>query len=281
MGWSFPWRHRPAAISTPTSTLITEDKTGEGGIEYNYRREPAGSYAAMRGWRAACRGRLSGQRGHDRNRPGHIHAREAGHERGSYSRTVSSTTPIPPMRADWTASGACTSGSTGAPKGRNETGVWWVATTSTTTLERDADARTHMARRGGVVPGMWVGDGRDDAASLVPRLRRYRQAGLGPMDRARGRRLTFAVWTFFGMVAVCCVALAWPRPIAVGVVVFMPACCEFTAWKASHLACCRDARTRGGRLAITRLSLGLHCSSVRPADAIFVGSGSWDCARWR
>jgi len=34
-------------------------------------------------------------------------------------------TPIPPMRADWTASGAMYQWLDRAPRGRNETGVWW------------------------------------------------------------------------------------------------------------------------------------------------------------
>src|SRR3989442_14835607 len=35
---------------------------------------------------------------------------------------------------------------------------------------------------------------------------------------------------------------------------------QFTAWKAGHVACCRDARTRGRTAWQHGLSLGLHCS---------------------
>src|SRR5215472_6735643 len=42
-----------------------------------------------------------------------------------------STTPIPPTRADWTASGACTSGSTAPPRGATRRASGGAATTST------------------------------------------------------------------------------------------------------------------------------------------------------
>src|SRR3989442_12141629 len=73
------------------------------------------------------------------------------------------------MPADWTASGACTSGSTARPRGATRRASGGAATTSTTRDERDVDVRTDMARRGGVVPGH-VGrdDGGDDAAVSGP-----------------------------------------------------------------------------------------------------------------
>ena len=98
--------------------------------------------------------------------------------------------------------------------------------------------------------------------SLVPTLWRYSQAGLSqltPLVRVG----YFAVWTGFGMVAYL-VGLALPRatPIAVGVVVLLAGFFQFTAWKARHLACCREAPARErDRTAWQRgLSLGLHCS---------------------
>jgi predicted metal-binding membrane protein len=96
--------------------------------------------------------------------------------------------------------------------------------------------------------------------SLLPTLWRYRQAGLGPMTALVGIGY-FAVWTVFGMVAYLLgVALPRPAPIAVGVVVLMAGLLQFTAWKTRHLACCRDARTRGRTAWQHGLSLGLHCS---------------------
>src|SRR6266498_4181459 len=44
---------------------------------------------------------------------------------------ASSTTPIPPMRADWTACGACTSGSTAPPRDVTRTASGFAATTNT------------------------------------------------------------------------------------------------------------------------------------------------------
>jgi predicted metal-binding membrane protein len=120
--------------------------------------------------------------------------------------------------------------------------------------------------------------------SLVPMLGRYRQAIAGT-GAARGGRLTalvglgyFLVWTMFGMaafplgVALAAIemrqpALARAVPIAVGVVVLAAGTLQLTAWKARHLACCREAP--GPRRVLPAdagtawrhgLRLGLHCS---------------------
>jgi predicted metal-binding membrane protein len=120
--------------------------------------------------------------------------------------------------------------------------------------------------------------------SLVPMLWRYRQA-IGRTGQTRlGRRTAlvgfgyFFVWTLFGMaifplgVALATVemhrpALARAVPMAVGVAVLMAGALQFTAWKANHLACCRDAPGRGRMLPADAgtawrhgLRLGLHCS---------------------
>jgi predicted metal-binding membrane protein len=120
--------------------------------------------------------------------------------------------------------------------------------------------------------------------SLVPMLWRYRQA-VGRTGETRLGWLTtlvavgyFFVWIVFGMaayplgVALAAVemhlpALARAVPIAVGVVVLIAGALQFTAWKAHHLACCREAPGRGRTLpggagAAWRhgLRLGLHCS---------------------
>jgi len=98
--------------------------------------------------------------------------------------------------------------------------------------------------------------------SLVPTLWRYRQAGLGQLTTLVGVGY-FAVWTVFGMV-VYLLGLALPRatPIAVGLVVLLAGFLQFTAWKARHLACCREAPAgERDRTAWQHgLSLGLHCS---------------------
>jgi predicted metal-binding membrane protein len=120
--------------------------------------------------------------------------------------------------------------------------------------------------------------------SLVPTLCRYRRA-VGENGETRLGRLTalvsvgyLFVWTVFGMavfslgVSLAALemqvpALARALPIAVGAVVLIAGVLQFTAWKAHHLACCREAMRRGRTLpadALTAwrhgLRLGLHCS---------------------
>jgi predicted metal-binding membrane protein len=120
--------------------------------------------------------------------------------------------------------------------------------------------------------------------SLVPMLWRYRQA-VGRLGATRLGHLTalvsagyFLVWTVFGMVAFPLgvslagiemqqPALARTVPIAVGVVVLIAGALQFTAWKAHHLACCREAPGRGRTLPADAgtawrvgLRLGLHCT---------------------
>ncbi len=121
--------------------------------------------------------------------------------------------------------------------------------------------------------------------SLVPMLLRYREAVDGRGETRVGGLTAlvavgyFFVWTVFGMaafplgVALAAIemqqpALARAVPIAVGVVVLIAGSLQFTAWKARHLACCREAPGRGRTLAADAgtawrhgLRLGLHCSS--------------------
>jgi predicted metal-binding membrane protein len=121
--------------------------------------------------------------------------------------------------------------------------------------------------------------------SLIPMLWRYRQS-IGRTGETRLGRLTalvgvgyFFVWTAFGMaafplgVALAAIemqlpALARAVPMAVGVIVLIAGALQFTAWKAHHLACCREAPGRGRTLPADAgtawrhgLRLGLHCSS--------------------
>src|SRR5712691_3190121 len=94
------------------------------------------------------------------------------------------------MRADWTASGACTSGSTGPPRGATRRASGGAATTSMTRDEHDADVRTAMARRGSVVPcHVDRDDGGDDAAVPGPGAVALPPGRTRSADRARGRRL--------------------------------------------------------------------------------------------
>src|SRR5439155_20366654 len=120
--------------------------------------------------------------------------------------------------------------------------------------------------------------------SLIPMLWRYRQA-VGSTGETRLGLLTvlvgvgyFFVWTAFGMaafplgVALAAIemqlpALARALPIAVGGVVLIAGSFQLTAWKARHLACCREAPGRGRTLPADAgtawrhgLRLGLHCT---------------------
>src|SRR6202011_6043748 len=89
----------------------------------------------------------------------------------------------------------------------------------------------------------------------------------------------FLVWIGFGMaayplgVALAAVemqlpALARAVPLAAGVVVLIAGALQLTAWKARHLACCREAPGHGRTLPADTgtawrhgLRLGLHCSA--------------------
>src|SRR5947199_8364183 len=100
------------------------------------------------------------------------------------------TTPTPRTSAGWTASGACTSGSTARPRGATRRGSGGAVMTSTTRDEHDANARTDMASRRGVVP--WHvdrDDGGDDAAVLGPDPQALPPGRPLPVDHTRWRGL--------------------------------------------------------------------------------------------
>jgi predicted metal-binding membrane protein len=120
--------------------------------------------------------------------------------------------------------------------------------------------------------------------SLVPMLWRYREAigGSGEMGRGWLTALVgagyFFVWTMVGIAvfpfgaALATLAMDEPElarvaPMAGGVVVLVAGALQFTAWKARHLACCREAPGRGklagDAVAAWRhgVRLGLHCGS--------------------
>jgi predicted metal-binding membrane protein len=120
--------------------------------------------------------------------------------------------------------------------------------------------------------------------SLAPTLWRYRES-MARTGETRLGRLTalvgvgyFLVWAAFGMavfplgVALAAVemrqrALASAVPMAAGAVILMAGAVQFTAWKARHLTCCREAPGSGGTLPVDArtawrhgLRLGVHCS---------------------
>ena len=119
--------------------------------------------------------------------------------------------------------------------------------------------------------------------SLVPILWRHHQA----VGKTGGMRLSwltalvgigyFFVWTVFGIVvfplgaALAEIEMQRPTlarvvPIAVGVVVVIAGALQFTAWKAHHLACCREPLgpkhtlpEDAARAWRHGLHIGLHC----------------------
>jgi predicted metal-binding membrane protein len=120
--------------------------------------------------------------------------------------------------------------------------------------------------------------------SLVPMLWRYRQAVVRVGETRLGRLTVlvgvgyFFVWTVFGMaafplgVALAAVEMQVPVvaraiPIVVGEVILIAGMLQFTAWKAHHLACCREEPGCGCTLPADAgtawrhgLRLGFHCS---------------------
>jgi predicted metal-binding membrane protein len=121
--------------------------------------------------------------------------------------------------------------------------------------------------------------------SLVPTLWRYRLA-VGSAGATRLGRLTaamsagyFFVWAVAGIAAfflgttLAAIEMQQPAvsravPVTVGVIVAIAGAFQFTAWKARHLACCREAPESFRRSAASTpaawkqgVRLGLHCSS--------------------
>jgi predicted metal-binding membrane protein len=120
--------------------------------------------------------------------------------------------------------------------------------------------------------------------SLVPMLRRYRQAVEVTSEKRLGLLATlvgvgyFAVWTAFGAIAfplgaaLAAIEMRYPAiaravPIAVGGIVVIAGALQLTAWKARHLACCRESPGHGVTLPADAgtalrhgLRLGVHCS---------------------
>jgi predicted metal-binding membrane protein len=134
--------------------------------------------------------------------------------------------------------------------------------------------------------------------SLMPMLRRYREA-VAASGATRLGWLTatvgvgyFIVWSAAGVAvfalgaALAAVQLRFPAlaraaPVAMGVVVVIAGGLQFSAWKARHLACCREAPARGQVLPARAgtawrygLHLGFHCIGCSAnLTAIFLVGG--------
>jgi predicted metal-binding membrane protein len=120
--------------------------------------------------------------------------------------------------------------------------------------------------------------------SLVPMLSRYRHAVRTNGEPPLGRLTAlvgagyFFVWTVLGLAAfplgvvlatfeMELPALARAVPLAIGAIVLIAGALQFTAWKAHHLACCRELPDCGNALRADAgtawrhgLRLGRHCA---------------------
>jgi predicted dithiol-disulfide oxidoreductase (DUF899 family) len=118
MGWTFPWASSNSSdFNADFNVRFTEEQQRQGGIDYNYRREkawqvrgadePVSEMAAMTGTDAAT---------YTRERPGmSAFVLDDGvvyHTYSSYARGLDGLWPM----YQWLDR---------APKGRNETGIWW------------------------------------------------------------------------------------------------------------------------------------------------------------
>src|SRR6185312_2591199 len=123
MGWTFPWASSaPSDFNADFNVWFSEAQRREGGIDYNYRREPPMPPRAGQPAAEGARAKFAAMCGTDRatyvrDRPGmSAFVREDGiiyHTYSTYARGVDGIWGIYP----WLDR---------APKGRNEAGgVWW------------------------------------------------------------------------------------------------------------------------------------------------------------
>jgi predicted dithiol-disulfide oxidoreductase (DUF899 family) len=126
MGWSFPWASSFGSdFNVDFNVRFTEEQQREGGIEYNYRREPAwqmrsdeGMASSMSGNPVVDNAAMTGTDAatYTRERPGmSAFALEDGvvyHAYSTYARGLDGLWGM----YQWLDR---------APKGRNETGMWW------------------------------------------------------------------------------------------------------------------------------------------------------------
>ncbi len=123
MGWTFPWASAlDSDFNFDFNVSITEEQQREGGVEYNYRREPVLEWRAdQEGGGKAAEDQVAAMCGTDaptfhRDRPGmSAFALEDGavyHTYSTYARGLDGLWGM----YQWLDR---------APKGRNESGVWW------------------------------------------------------------------------------------------------------------------------------------------------------------
>jgi predicted dithiol-disulfide oxidoreductase (DUF899 family) len=123
MGWTFPWASSLASdFNLDFNVWFTEEQQREGGIEYNYRREPVFEWrAGQEGGGEQAEAQFAAMSGTDvatytRDRPGMsafvLDDGAVYHTYSTYARGLDGLWGM----YQWLDR---------APKGRNETGVWW------------------------------------------------------------------------------------------------------------------------------------------------------------
>ncbi len=123
MGWTFPWASsRASDFNSDFNVWFSEEQQREGGVEYNYRREPVFEWrAGQEGGGEGAEDKFATMCGTDaatyhRDRPGmSAFSLEDGavyHTYSTYARGLDGLWGL----YQWLDR---------APKGRNETGVWW------------------------------------------------------------------------------------------------------------------------------------------------------------
>ena len=155
MGWTFPWASSLGTdFNSDFNVQVTEEQQRQGGAEYNYRREPADKASrALEGrqtgqWREGSEkpaegavAQMAARCGTDaatyiRERPGmSAFALEEGvvyHTYSTYSRGLDALWGMYP----WLDR---------APKGRNETGIWWRRHDEYGRLPQNAGSCCHAA----------------------------------------------------------------------------------------------------------------------------------------
>jgi predicted dithiol-disulfide oxidoreductase (DUF899 family) len=123
MGWNFPWASSfESDFNADFNVWFTEQQQRDGGVEYNYRREPSFDWRAGKEGGGSCaESQIAASCGTDvptfhRDRPGmSAFVLEDGVVHHTYSAYARGLDGVWGMYA-WLDR---------APKGRNETGVWW------------------------------------------------------------------------------------------------------------------------------------------------------------
>jgi predicted dithiol-disulfide oxidoreductase (DUF899 family) len=144
MGWTFPWASSLGSdFNLDFNVQVTEEQQRKGGVEYNYQREPVFEWrAGQEGGGEGAEAQFAAMCGTDaatfhRDRPGmSAFALEGGvvyHTYSTYARGLDGLWGM----YQWLDR---------APKGRNETGVWWRRHDEYDALPQNVASCCHAAK---------------------------------------------------------------------------------------------------------------------------------------